>query len=204
MREGMSIGDFALDAIELLDAEGIPRCHVVGHSLGGMIGLAMGISYRSRVKSLTIINSSVSGMGLQQISWRAALFFFLCRVFPRARNRIMAPLLLPKRFGRFNRDEVVGAWDKILLEEGPGVTAAAGQLSAALTFFVGTDLAKMTTPTMIIAGTKDRLVPNANSLILHRFIPGSQLVEIEGGHHELALQFPERIVGEVVKFTSES
>jgi len=44
----------AQDAIEVLDAENIPRAHVVGASMGGVIAQILGVLYPDRVHSLTL------------------------------------------------------------------------------------------------------------------------------------------------------
>jgi pimeloyl-ACP methyl ester carboxylesterase len=46
-------------------------------------------------------------------------------------------------------------------------------------------------PTLVIVGTDDVFAVPANSLLLTERIPGSKLVEIEGGGHGLMFQYPE-------------
>jgi len=42
------------------------------------------------------------------------------------------------------------------------------------------------TPTLILAGDDDPIIPLVNARIMHRLIPGSQLHVYQGGHLELA------------------
>ena len=44
----------AQDAIEVLDAEGIERAHVVGASMGGVIAQIIGVVHPERVRSLVL------------------------------------------------------------------------------------------------------------------------------------------------------
>src|SRR5690242_1765577 len=55
-----TIGDMAADTIALLDHLGLPAAHVLGHSMGGRIGLAMALDWPRRVRSL-ILAASGSG-----------------------------------------------------------------------------------------------------------------------------------------------
>ncbi|WP_083411981.1 alpha/beta fold hydrolase [Janthinobacterium sp. 1_2014MBL_MicDiv] len=51
------IGDFANDVFNLMDQLDVPRAHIVGFSLGGMVGLEMANRAPGRVASLCLINS---------------------------------------------------------------------------------------------------------------------------------------------------
>ena len=53
-----TLEDMASDGIAVLDEIGVTRAHVVGVSMGGMIGQRMAISHADRVLSLTSISSS--------------------------------------------------------------------------------------------------------------------------------------------------
>ena len=52
------LSDMARDTIGLMDALGIERAHVVGASMGGMIGQTMAIEHPQRLRSMTSIMSS--------------------------------------------------------------------------------------------------------------------------------------------------
>ena len=54
-----TITDMADDAIGVLDAYSIEKAHIVGMSLGGMIGQILALRYPDRIDSLTLIASSV-------------------------------------------------------------------------------------------------------------------------------------------------
>lgn len=53
-----SLEDMANDALAVLDASGVRRAHVVGTSLGGMIGQRLAISHGDRVLSLVSMSTS--------------------------------------------------------------------------------------------------------------------------------------------------
>jgi pimeloyl-ACP methyl ester carboxylesterase len=55
---GYTLDDMADDAARILDGYGIPRAHLVGASLGGMIGQLVALKHPARVASFTAISSS--------------------------------------------------------------------------------------------------------------------------------------------------
>ncbi|MEO6087998.1 MAG: alpha/beta hydrolase [Umezawaea sp.] len=63
-RPGYSLTDLAEDAVGILDALGIERAHVVCRSMGGGIGLIVGVDHPDRVASLTFVSTSTGGDGL--------------------------------------------------------------------------------------------------------------------------------------------
>lgn len=54
-----TINDLATDAIAILDAYGIKKAHIVGHSMGGGIAQLLALDYPDRIQSITLISSSV-------------------------------------------------------------------------------------------------------------------------------------------------
>jgi pimeloyl-ACP methyl ester carboxylesterase len=58
------LSDMARDAVGVLDAFGIDRAHIVGASMGGMIGQLVAADHADRVLSFTPIMSSTNGPGL--------------------------------------------------------------------------------------------------------------------------------------------
>jgi pimeloyl-ACP methyl ester carboxylesterase len=59
-----TLADMANDAVAVLDACGVDRAHVVGASMGGMIGQWMAVNHAKRVQSLTSIMSSTGARPL--------------------------------------------------------------------------------------------------------------------------------------------
>jgi len=53
-----SLSQFAFDAKLFLDALGVQRAAVIGHSLGSMVAITMAAEYPDRVRSITLIGST--------------------------------------------------------------------------------------------------------------------------------------------------
>lgn len=61
----LALDDFARDVVDVLDAAGVTRAHVVGFSLGGMIAQALGLDHAARVDRLVLL-SAVAGRTEQE------------------------------------------------------------------------------------------------------------------------------------------
>jgi pimeloyl-ACP methyl ester carboxylesterase len=59
--EGYSMEDHARDAIALLDALGLQRVVLVGHSFGGYLGIYLAATHPERVQKLVVIDAAITG-----------------------------------------------------------------------------------------------------------------------------------------------
>lgn len=57
----LTVEGMADDALAILDAEGIDRCHVAGHSMGGLIAMQLALTSPRRVKSLALLCTFPNG-----------------------------------------------------------------------------------------------------------------------------------------------
>ena len=63
-----SLEQMAADAVAVLDAEGVGRAHVVGHSMGSYIAQVMAVEHADRLRSLTL-----AGTACRHQPWRLEL-----------------------------------------------------------------------------------------------------------------------------------
>ena len=64
---------------------------------------------------------------------------------------------------------------------------------AAARFLVKKDLQEMRVPTLVVYGTEDQFVPNANSERLAEILPCARLQAIAGAGHEISLDRPKEL-----------
>lgn len=57
-----SVSDLAGDAVALLDALGITRTHIVGHSFSGLVALQLALYKRDRVDGMVLISTFARGI----------------------------------------------------------------------------------------------------------------------------------------------
>ena len=205
---GLSVGapytleDMAGDATGLLDALGIGRAHVVGVSMGGMIGQELAARWPARVASLVSIMSS-SGAPRFRFHWtpatralltpppagadEAALIDHLERIWMLIGSPGMQP---PREALRHRlRTSLRRAYDP------------AGVARQLLAIMASGDrrrlLKRITAPTLVLHGERDPLVPIAAGRDTAANIPGARFVAIAGMGHDLPEPLVPRLVDEI-------
>jgi pimeloyl-ACP methyl ester carboxylesterase len=197
------LGDLTADAAGLLDALGLGTAHVVGVSMGGMIGQMLAAHHGNRVRALVSIMSTSGSRKLPQPDWRLRMGL-LRRPNTRGDRQLAIDwtVALYKRIGSpgFPPD------DKLLREQVTGDMARSDypigirrQLHAILASGSRTSiLGKITAPTLILHGADDPLVPVAAAHDLHRRIPGSHLEVFAGMGHDLPRALIAPIAAQIV------
>jgi pimeloyl-ACP methyl ester carboxylesterase len=185
-----TLHDMAADSVGVMDALGITRGHIVGASMGGMIGQIVAAEHADRTRSLVSIMSSSGDVHL-----------------PSTNTNILMPLLMPFS-GLFGHEHAVRRSMETLRSIGsPGYPIPDEELRAKVerSFarshyppgFVHQILAiaasgsrvkmlrRITAPTLVIHGADDPLIPAAAGKHTAENIPGARLQVIPGMGHDL-------------------
>jgi len=198
----LTIDSMASDVALVLDHLEIPAAHLFGISLGGMVALSFGMNYPDRALSITAINASVGAGRNLRLSPKGMTILLRAIKDPRARHDLLAQVLLAPGATDGRLRKIANSWRKIESEEGTSVATVIKQLGAAIRFWPGDRLAALKPRTMIVVGTADQFVPPDNSRIIHRRIPGAELVEISGAGHELNYDKPDELADAFRKFAA--
>jgi pimeloyl-ACP methyl ester carboxylesterase len=199
----------AADAVGLLDHLGIDAAHVVGASMGGMIGQQMAGLHPERVLSLVSIMSTTGNQSVGQ-----------------ARPEAMAALVAPAPDDREGYVDfqtkvfkVIGSPEYTYEEEmvrqlagesydrGHDPAGFARQLLGVLASGDRTQtLANVRAPTLVIHGEEDPLITVSGGEATAEAIPGAQLWKVPGMGHDLPLplwqEFVDRIVANAERATA--
>jgi pyruvate dehydrogenase E2 component (dihydrolipoamide acetyltransferase) len=150
------VGALAGAVVDFLDAKGIARAHLVGHSLGGAIALDMALNHTDRVASVTAICSAGLGPEINM----AYIDGFMAATRRKQLQPVLEMLVAdPAMVSRemiedvlkFKRlDGVEAALNRIIDD-----TFAGGQQALQLTGRLG----ELTVPVQVIWGREDRIIP---------------------------------------------
>jgi pimeloyl-ACP methyl ester carboxylesterase len=197
----LSIFDMADDVSALMEHLQLEKAHIVGLSMGGMITMAFGIKYPELAKSLTIMNSSIAGQKVLQVG-SAGIWKFLEVLEDRKRfNFVIGHLLVSRTYP--NLDSLKEKWQSFEELEPFSIGSAIKQFAAIKKFRVKSMLSRIDLPTMIVKGSDDQFVPNANSDLLHELIANSKLVNVPGGGHEMTIDHPKEVKQIILTFVEE-
>ncbi len=196
------LSDMARDLVGLLDHLGIAKAHVVGVSMGGMIGQHLAIEHPTRIASLTSIMSSPGSRRWALTTRPAALRALLGRR-PRTADETAEHLVRVFRTlggSRFDPDdEALRTLGRAAFERGQSPRGFLRQLGAILKSGDRTRaLASVRVPTTVIHGSEDPLIPVGAGRATARAIPGARLHVIQGMGHHLPPSVWDRIVPTIV------
>ena len=171
------------DAVSVLDSAGIERVHVYGISLGGMVAQQLALRHPKRVRSL-VLGATHAG-GPHVCPPGDDLLAFL------ARRPLMRPDEAARGSVEFNYSErcreehperIAEDVEQRLAHPFPEHAYRAQLWAAALHNCYGR-LNRIQVPTMVVHGSRDRMIPVANGRAIAERIPGAQLMELdEIGH----------------------
>jgi pimeloyl-ACP methyl ester carboxylesterase len=196
-----TLDDMADDAAGLLDALDLDKAHVVGVSMGGMIGQTLAIKHPSRVLSLTSIMSTTGDTTVGQA--RQDVIMALVTPAPEDREGFIEfqanffrtigspdyPMPEEELRGLIGRSYDRMHYPAGFLRQLTGVLASDDRTAA---------LANVTAPTLVIHGEADPLIQPDGGEATARAIPGAKLVKIPGMGHDFPPLLWQRFVDEIV------
>jgi pimeloyl-ACP methyl ester carboxylesterase len=183
-----TLDDMAGDCAGLLDHLGVEAAHLVGVSLGGMIGQTVALQFAERAKSLVSIMSSSGDRRVGQPHPEAIPALLTSP--PSDREGFVDFAVSTFRVigsPGFETDEDAlrrragASWDRGIHSGG-----TARQLLAILASGDRTEaLRELSIPTVVVHGTGDPLIDVSGGKATAAAVPGAELVLIEGMGHDL-------------------
>ncbi len=199
-----SLKELADEVAIILKQERIEAAHIVGTSLGGMVGLIFALEYPEMTKSLTVVASSIGRSGHMRMSWPAIKLLLLRSFNNDTFYDDLSKLLTSNATSDIVRKKLADDWLAIEKKQKTPVFTVFGQLSAAFRFRQWEELSKINVPTQVVVGNDDYFVPRGNSLFLHESIPGSTFIDVDNAGHEPHVCQPERMAKIVTSFVVQN
>jgi aminoacrylate hydrolase len=190
--KALSVPQMATDALAVMDAEGIERFHLVGHSMGGLMAQQIAIEAPARVTSLSLMCTFAHGKQGARITAAMMLTGLRMMIGTRAmRRNAFMELVMPESVLRTRdraqlAEELRSLFGRDLAEQPPVVMR---QVAAMGRFDVFGSLAGLgAIPTVVISAALDRVAPPVYGRELATGIPGARFVEIPDAGHGVAIQ----------------
>jgi pimeloyl-ACP methyl ester carboxylesterase len=194
-RGGYSIPQHASDVFALLDALGIDRCHVVGHSMGGAIAFEMALERPDRVASLVALNSQPS-FELDSLGKRLLLLWRL--VLPRVLGMPRMARLMTQR--HFPLPEQAELRERVMkTHAGNDARAYVANLRALAGWTVVGRLGEVRVPVLLVTADQDFTSVEEKRRYLSA-IPDARLEVIPGSRHISHLDQPDTFNRIVLEF----
>ena len=197
-----ALKDMAADTIGLLDALGIARAHIVGASMGGMIGQEIAIHHPERMLTFTSIMSSTGDPKLPGPKPEALALLMAAPATDEASFlEGYAKMWTVLRAGSFPDDEARdGERGRAVWARGYHPAGSARQFGAIFASGNRTEALKnVKVPTLVIHGRPDPLVPVEAGLATAAAIPNAKLRIIETMGHALPTSMWNEIVDAIAE-----
>jgi pimeloyl-ACP methyl ester carboxylesterase len=203
VRSAYTLRDLAADTVGVLDALGVPAAHVCGASMGGMVAQHLARAHPARVKSLTLMMTTIGARHLRQpgLKVRMALLSRPDGSDPAAVVAHLTRLLGligspaypadPQRLRERMAASVQRAWRPAGTARQLAAVVADGDRSAWLP--------GLTQPTAVIHGDADPLIPPDAGEQLARLVPGATLDLVPGMGHDLPLALLPRFAATIAE-----
>ena len=169
-------------ASRILDQFGIEQADVMGFSWGGALAQQFALQHSSRIRRL-VLSSTFPGMFMVPGDLSILARMLLSQRFADAEflNEHMLSLYSQTKSRPHHRSEFVGRLTA------PSSRGFLYQMAAMTGWSSLPFLALIKTPTLVITGDEDQIVPPANADVLASSIPSAELVTMKGAGHLVLL-----------------
>ncbi|MDH4095450.1 MAG: alpha/beta hydrolase [Betaproteobacteria bacterium] len=154
---------------------------LIGHSMGGFVAQEAYARFPGRIRALALCFTSAAFGGTGSDFARQ---FIAARIGPLDQGKTMAEIaarVIPGMRGSRSRDDGVAHARRVMSEVPPETYRKAVRLLT--TFDQRARLSAIRVPTLVLAGSDDRVAPAAVMGRMAQKIPGAEFVQLEGCGH---------------------
>jgi aminoacrylate hydrolase len=201
-RINYTVDRMAADVVGLMDALGIAKAHIVGHSTGGAIAQILAVDRPERLASIIVV-----------ASWTKADAYFrrlfhlrkdiLLRMGPEAYLQSATLFLYPSWWIARN-NELLRQLEAQQLCAFSAPEIVASRIDAIVAFDRTRDLSRIRTPTLVMGAEDDIVTPSYFSEELVRLISGAEVKLFPRGGHCFTQTVPRDFNNAVLRFLDAS
>jgi pimeloyl-ACP methyl ester carboxylesterase len=180
--------DFADCLAAFIDALGLDRPHVLGHSWGSTLALDLCLRHPSRVRSLILVGGYAGWAGSLPFDEVRRRLDFALGTADTIGSGAWDPTSMPGLFSEIMAPEHAKELAAIMSEIRPEATRTMAHALAETDLRDALD--KVDAPTLLVYGDADERSPLPVARALHHGIPGSRLTVLPGLGHECYLEDP--------------
>jgi pimeloyl-ACP methyl ester carboxylesterase len=185
------LADHVRDAVEVMERVIDGPCHVIGHSLGGRVGLELALAHPTRVASLALIGSSADG----ELPENRAAYLGLADAIEQQgiTEHILGIAYAVWLSARGSADASPGGMRSraaTLLQAADRHAIAAGLRGIVDRPSRLGELSRLRLPVLSLIGSEDRSISAERQRDTARRLPDCTIVEIPGGGHLPFLEHP--------------
>lgn len=206
-----TLSDMAKDAIAVLDTLGIDKAHVVGASMGGMIGQTLCIEHPERVFTLTSIMSTAwandpempaidlnvfkhIGINTIKYGWSGEIedaikLRIAIRELLMGAEKYKLDINGIAQLTRYNLEKRSGYNQQSGLQQTKAIEISGSRVEA---------LKQLQTPTLVIHGKTDPLIPFEHGKKTAGIIPNAESLYIDGMGHTLPRMYSDTITDRII------
>ncbi len=181
--------------IDVLDAAGIDKAAVVGHSMGSLVALETAVRHPERIRAIALVGTSVPMPVSEEL-------------LDSAKNDDHAAVEMLTRWGHSRAAQLggnatpgmwmIGGGQRLLERAAPGAIYA--DLMACNDYVNGIENAKqLACPALLILGGRDAMTPTQSAMAVAKAIPDAETVILERAGHALLSERPDPVLDELIK-----
>lgn len=208
-KPGYTFEEMSDDAIEILDAYHIEKSIIMGMSMGGMLAQMIAIRHPERVKGLVLHASMYFAEGAENLpvfSEEVQKFFndygnYIPNGYRDQVDYAFKQWQVTHQSERkYNLDEIYKMVE-LDVERAIDYNSKLNHSFAQVTGDELTRIKEITTPTLVIHGTLDNVIPYVHGEMLAKTIPNTTLLTMQGAGHELHPEDYDSIVEAITKLS---
>jgi esterase len=200
---------FAADVVALLGHLGISRAHLVGHSMGGLVALAVAADHPALVNRLAVLDVGPDSLAT---SWGRQTLPVILRTFADASYRDVDQAVAEWMAGNpLVREPLLRHYlEHVLLRRPDGSLVYRFDAARLHQFAANFDPAdvwrhveRVSAPTLLVRGEHSPLLSPDTAAAVVRRLPDASFTEIPDAGHDIGVQQPEAVAAAVGAFLAE-